>query len=90
MTWHQAAEAALDGLIDSGEPFTADDLLNVVGVPDWSHSANGRNSAIGSLFAKASSAGRIACVGHVQSKSPTRKGGLIRQWRGVTTDARLF
>lgn len=70
-------------LASTGEPFTADDLVALVGIPDASHSANSRNSSLGAVFSWASKSGLIRPTGRVvQSSQPHRKGGMIREWIG--------
>lgn len=81
MSWIDQAHDAMRRLIAGGEQFSADDLLAKVGSPDADHAANGRNSAIGSLFGQYSAGGQIVAVGVRQSEAPTRKGGLIRIWQ---------
>ena len=80
--WHHRARRVLDDLIESGQPFTADNLIARCGHPDHGHAANGRNNAVGTLFRDASTAGRIVPIGVVKSSTPTRKGGMIRVWQG--------
>lgn len=80
--WTRRAETELIALAATGRPFTADDLLARVGPPDPGHAPNGRNSAVGSLFAQWHHRHHIEIVGFAQSTTPSRKGGLIRIWRG--------
>jgi hypothetical protein len=84
-------EARFEQLIASGRPFTADDVTDGGRLAlDDEHAANGRQSAIGTLFSKASKAGRIVPTGAVRSSSsPRRKGGLIREWQGVDGQLRF-
>ncbi|MDF2732194.1 MAG: hypothetical protein K0S92_825 [Desertimonas sp.] len=81
MTWLTDAHTAMRHLMSADEPFTADDLLRIVGHPDADHGANGRNSALGSLFSQYSANGQIIAVDVARSQSAERKGGLIRVWR---------
>lgn len=81
MSWNHNAHTAMRRLMAADEPFTADDLLRMVGHPDGDHSANGRNSAIGSLFAQYSANGQIVAVDVAKSQAGARKGGLIRVWK---------
>lgn len=81
MTWKAKAQAAMDELIDLGKPFSSDDLIDMVGPPDVSHTPNSRNGAVGSLFNTAARQGRIVDVGHERSRQPHRKSGLIRLWQ---------
>jgi hypothetical protein len=81
--WHQAAMDAAEDLIDNGEPFSADDLIELVGLPDADHEANGRNSAMGAVFNQLHHQGRIKPVGVTKSRQKHRKGGLIRVWQAA-------
>ncbi len=79
--WRDRAVQALDLYIAAGEPFTADDIVGLIGPPDSEHKPNGRNNAVGSLFKNAAKSGRIHTVGYTRSTTPTRKGGLIAVWQ---------
>ena len=72
-----------------GRPFNADDVTDDGRLSiDGDHAANGRQSAIGALFAQASRAGRIVPTGAmVRSTAPHRKGGGIREWQAVAGPA---
>lgn len=83
MSWNDQAHQAMRHLMSSDEPFTADDLLAIVGHPDNDHAANSRNSAVGSLFAQYSANGQITAVDVRRSVASHRKGGLIRVWKRV-------
>lgn len=84
-TWRERAWQALRELAqDPREPFTSDDLIERVGVPDSTHGANSRNSAIGPLFRKAAQRGLIVSYGPpVKSTQKHRKGGMVRLWCGT-------
>lgn len=79
-------EQRLAWLVLQPNPFTADDLTDNGQVAiDPTHSPNGRQSGIGSLFRWASSERLIERTGHViKSKAPKRKGGMIQTWVGTT------
>ena len=84
MTWRLHARRALEQLAYSGDEFTSDDLVDLVGPPDNGHTANSRNNAIGKLFNEAAAAGLIETDGRVRpSRQPHRKGGGNRVWRGT-------
>lgn len=74
--WRGDAWRALETLAWSGRPFTADDLLKLVQLPD-------APCRVGGLFMAASRSGLIECVGAVPSRRASRHGGLQRQWRGA-------
>jgi hypothetical protein len=67
------------------KPFTSDDLIARVGVPDEDHQANGRNNVVGMMFRWGVSEGLITSDNWVvPSRQPHRKGGGIRVWVGVS------
>ena len=71
--------------------FSADDITND---GDWAldpaHGANGRQSAISTTFQGLSKQGNIVWTGEVvKSRSPHRRGGIIRVWR-LTTKGRAW
>ena len=71
-------------LARAGRPFTSDDVIEMVGVPDEEHAPNSRNSAIGAAFAHASREGKIVPTSKVtKSSQPSRKGGMVREWVGA-------
>lgn len=78
----QAAEAlreALGTLIDSREPFTADDVRRLAGDPDAHHP-----NVLPALFAGAARAGHIRQVGPAfRATRRSRNGGLCRRWQAV-------
>jgi hypothetical protein len=77
-------------LILTGDTFTADDVTyNGRFALDRSHSPNGKQSGIGSMFQQASREHLIEFTGQVtKSKAKHRKGGAIRIWRGTEKGAR--
>lgn len=77
--WRLWAQAELDRLIASGEPFTADDLRAVVGDPPDGKHRNG----IGGLFLRASKAGRIVMAGYQPSTRREARQRVLRVWRGA-------
>jgi hypothetical protein len=80
--WKTEARRAIAALAAQGEPFTSDDLLAAVGLPDPEHEPNARNNAVGSVFRWAAGEGLIETVGVTKSRLPTRKGGIVRVWQG--------
>jgi hypothetical protein len=64
---------------------TADDITDRGRLSfDPEHSANGRQSAIGSRFRRWAADGLIEPTGRVvRSQAPHRKGGAIRVWTGT-------
>jgi hypothetical protein len=81
-SWRVRAERALHDLAATGRPFTADDLIGMVGHPDDSHQANAGNNQIGAVFRDAAKEGLIVGTGYARSRQPRRKGGMIRVWEG--------
>lgn len=73
-TWRPKAKEALSELIESGEPFTADDLR--ARVDEKPHHPN----AIGALFNGAARRGLIRKIGYQQSTVKSRQAGLQALW----------
>ncbi|WP_341250702.1 hypothetical protein [Euzebya pacifica] len=67
-------------LILAGREFSADDLVDEVGLPTVTGSPN----AIGALFAAAVGRGDIKQVGWRRSQRRSRHAGVQRVWRGVS------
>lgn len=82
--WKTRAEAALAKLAASGKEFSANDLYEMVGLPDPSSEPNAKNNTVGTMFRHAAHRGEIRFTGKtILSTVPTRKGGLIRVWIGT-------
>ena len=79
--WREAAEAHLEVLASSGVEFTADVLVDEVGMPPVSGSPN----AIGGLFIAAARAGLIRRVGFTTSRRRSRHAGIQRIWMGAAS-----
>lgn len=75
--WKTLADAAINRLAATGEPFTADDV-RALGVPDPSSP-----KAWGARFLTAARQGRIVRVGYVPSRRPSVHAHPIAQWRGA-------
>jgi hypothetical protein len=75
--WRAGALAGNDVLAASGNPFTSEQLVGLVGPPQ------GSQNQLGSVFLTASRAGVIVSIGAVRSPRPGRKAGLVRQWVGA-------
>lgn len=78
-TWHDAAETAMKLLAESKEPFSADNLRELLAaVEDPPH-----KNAIGGLFLSWSKQGLIRRVGGGRSTAAKRNGGHRHEWVGV-------
>ena len=76
--WRSCAEQALEVLAASGQTFCADDLRgDLFGLAEPRHGAHW-----GALLSGASKAGTIEPAGFAISTSPSRRGGVLRLWRG--------
>lgn len=78
--WQADAVATIIGLAHSQDVVTADDLhreLRRPPVPNWT----------GIAFTAAKRAGHIEAVGYQTSNTPSRKHGVLRQWRRKTEGA---
>lgn len=81
--WSARAHEAMCELWETGEPFSSDNLKDIVGVPDQGHEPNGTNNQIGSVFREWSARGLIERVDTTRSTYRHRKGGLIVVWQRV-------
>lgn len=75
--WKLAFEHEGSRIASYGEPFTADDILRVVGLPPVGTSKNAVGAAMNALAWKLELDG----VGFVKSTRHSRHGGFIRHWR---------
>lgn len=73
--WTANAQARMDELIQSGEPFTAEDVTAVVGVAP-------SPSAIGGLFRAKAFKDRAKPVGYTDATRPEAHGRPLRVWQG--------
>lgn len=75
-SWHQDAVDTIAALAETGHVLTADDLRKIMRPAPT-------DKAPGSAFRAARMLGIITATGYQESTTPSRKGGVIRQWRGV-------
>lgn len=66
----------------AGETFTADDVVDAVGLPSGGLAQNG-NGAVGAVFAQARRAGLIEPIGWMESTRPTSHARPLRVWQRV-------
>lgn len=73
--WLADAREAIEALARTGRKFTSDDLREMVGDPahaNW----------FGNAFNSAHQAKIIKPVGFRQSRAKSRRGGVLREWKG--------
>ena len=78
--WRAAADRAIRELAYAGSPFTAEDVISRVGMPN-------RPNAVGARFSAAARQGLIEDIGYAQSSRSTRHASRLLVWRG-TVEAR--
>jgi hypothetical protein len=78
--WRVIAAAELEQLATAGSPFTADDLVAVVGLPD---TGQNRNNAIGGLFGSAAKRGTIRRTGFRRTERVLGHARTVSVWVGV-------
>ena len=81
LEWTVRATQELKGLARTGRPFTADDLVRLVGLPLGYSETNG-NNAVGALFRKWSKHGFIIKVGTTATGRRVGHGRQVIEWRG--------
>lgn len=79
--WRSVAEDVLDDLIESGLPFSSDDLRDRVNEPAGTGSAR----ALGAMFNARSRRGEIVQVGWTTSRQPQRHNAPSRIWQGTAS-----
>lgn len=78
--WRSCAEQAVEVLAASGQVFSADDIRgDLFGLEEPRHPSHW-----GALLSAASKAGTIEPAGFAISTSPSRRGGVLRLWRGTS------
>lgn len=73
--WH---ELALEWLGDASGDFSADDLVEAIGLPNAV--ATNRNNAVGAAFTSARRLGLIRRVGWIQSRRAESHGRVVALW----------
>ena len=74
--YHELACAQIRTFARTGEPFTADDLVEVIGLPE------GSGNVIGAAFLSVSRTGLIWKVGQRPSNRPSSHRHMLQVWRG--------
>lgn len=78
LQWRENAETALAKLIDSGRTFTADDLIDLVGL---ANEGVNRNNIIGALFTSYRKTGMIRSTGNYRpSMRISNHGRILAEW----------
>lgn len=76
--WH---EMALEWLARASGDFSADDLIEDIGLPNAV--ATNRNNAVGAFFTSARRAGLIRAVGWVRSRRAESHGRVVAVWSKI-------
>lgn len=79
--WKDGFRRAYRHLLSTGQAFTSEDIVYLVGTSPTHPSAVG--ALMGSLVNPDREAGLIEYLGHVKSKNPISHGSLIGQYRGM-------
>ena len=74
--YHERAVAQIRTFARSGEPFTADDLIEAIGLPE------GSGKVIGAAFLSVSRTGLIWRCGERPSARPSSHRRMLPVWRG--------
>jgi hypothetical protein len=74
--WKAKANKALEELIREGSYFSADDLVELVGMPP-------RPNMLGGVFIGARRAGLIKPMGYTQASRPEAHARVQRTWAGA-------
>lgn len=82
--WHDDARNTIRELAATGEPFTSEDVVAVVGLPRGNVATN-RNNAVGAIMSAAARRGEIRKVGYRNAKRPALHAAALAVWVGNTT-----
>jgi hypothetical protein len=80
--WRARAWLAMDELAQDGEPFTSEDLVDLVGLPSRVEGAN-TNNAVGAIFAAAARRRLIERVGIRNAQRPALHAAALTVWKGT-------
>lgn len=78
--WEERALSRMRYLAHLEDPFTAEDLIESVGLPH--ESSPNRNNAVGALFTRLARKGIIKRVGYTSATRPESHGRVIALWQG--------
>ena len=84
--WLEQAEAAMRQLAGTGRPFTAEDLVDIVGLPGV---GTHRSNAVGALFSRWAKSHQIKEVGTTRTKRKSSHNSTIRVWVGFRNEEAL-
>lgn len=77
LEWWTRAEAWVDNCTDHGTTFTADDLIEAIGLPD------GCSNAVGAFLSTQRRFGLIEPVGFTEATRPSSHARVLRVWRVI-------
>ena len=78
--WQERFESVIDQLSKSGKPFTSEDVVSLVGLPNKSIGAN-KNNAVGAMISGLARRKVIRKTGtYVTSRRPSSRGAILAQW----------
>jgi hypothetical protein len=80
--WRARAWLAMHELAADGEPFTSEDLVELVGLPRRVEGAN-TNNAVGAIFSAASRRRLIERVGIRNARRPALHAAALTVWKGT-------
>lgn len=80
--WKEHAERVIYNLATTGLPFTADDVVAEVGLPDGTVGMN-RNNGVGAIFSACAKRGWITPTGHyMKSRRRSNHSAVLAIWTG--------
>lgn len=83
LDWESRAKHAIWELATSGQPFTSEDITDLVGFPDpLGHRANGPNNRIGLLLNRVAKSYGLRRVDMKPAKNQRANGRLLTVWTG--------
>jgi hypothetical protein len=67
-------------LVESKNPFTIDDIVNSIGLPN---KGQNKNNAVGALMSRAAKNKLIKKIGYTKSNRAANHSRIITQWIGI-------
>jgi len=81
--WNERATAVILALAETGQPFTADHVIERVGLPTRYQGMNA-NNAVGAAISAASRRKQIISIGFTTANRASSHNRVLRIWRGAS------
>lgn len=82
LDWNTRAKNAIWELASSGQPFTSEDVTDLIGLPDPTSRPNSANNAVGTMLNQVAKRYGLRRVDMVKARNPQAHGRLLTVWQG--------